>query len=78
MSSPHRVAYLELMQLLFETYSKQIDPMIEFIKNILPVTAVELKHPKRAKRYTAMQLITRNCRKSAEIAYRATVRAHAY
>ena len=32
MASPHRAAYLETMDLLFETYSRQIDPMIEFVK----------------------------------------------
>jgi thymidylate synthase ThyX len=78
MSSPHRVAYLELMRLLFETYSKQIDPMIEFIKNILPVTAVELKHPQTGQAMTYRDAADHpELQKSAEIAYRATVRAHA-
>ena len=32
MTSPHRAEYLEVMNLLFDTYSRQIEPIIEFVK----------------------------------------------
>jgi thymidylate synthase ThyX len=76
--SPHRNAYLEVMELLFDTYSSQLDPMIEFIRNRIPITSIEFKHPRTGE---ALQYKdTKNdgqLRKWAETAYRSTVRAHA-
>ncbi|MFQ5542107.1 MAG: FAD-dependent thymidylate synthase, partial [Candidatus Binatia bacterium] len=45
MASSHRADYLKVMNLLFETYSRQIDPMTEFVKNSLPIEEIELRHP---------------------------------
>ncbi|MEK6572655.1 MAG: FAD-dependent thymidylate synthase [Bacteroidota bacterium] len=78
LASPHRAAYHKVMNLLFETYSSQLDPMSEFIKNLLPITAVELKHPRTGE--TLLYKDTKNdqqLKKWAESAYRSTVRAHA-
>jgi thymidylate synthase ThyX len=78
MASPHANRYLEVMELLFHTYSSQLDPMIEFIKKLLPITAFELKHPQTGE--TLSYKDTKNndqLRKWAEAAYRSTVRAHA-
>jgi thymidylate synthase ThyX len=77
MASPHRVDYLEVMNLLFETYSRQIDPMTEFVKNSLPIEEIELRHPQTGGRlsYKEAQRDER-LKKWAETAYRSTVRAH--
>src|ERR1051325_7109445 len=45
MGSRHRDEYLAVMSLLFDTYSRQIDPMIEFVKRSLPIEGIELRHP---------------------------------
>jgi len=34
-----------VMNLLFETYAAQIEPMIEFVRHSLPIETVEWKHP---------------------------------
>jgi thymidylate synthase ThyX len=78
MDSPYREEYLEVMNTLFDTYSSQLDPMIRFIKNTLPITLVEFKHPRTGE--PLLYKDTRNddqLRKWAESAYRSTVRAHA-
>src|SRR5262245_10106406 len=78
MASRHRAAYLETLNLLFETYSRQIDPMIEFVKSSIPIEQIELRHPQTGEplRYGDAAKDER-LRKWAEIGYRATVRAHA-
>jgi thymidylate synthase ThyX len=78
MASPHRDAYLGLMHLLFDTYSRQMEPMLEFVARSLPIEQPEVRHPStgatmsysEAKQDPAV-------RRWAETAYRATVRAHA-
>ena len=78
MTSSHRDEYLEVMNVLFDTYSSQLDPMIGFIKNNLPITSIEFKHPRTGE--TVLYKDTKNdgqLRKWAEGAYRSTVRAHA-
>jgi thymidylate synthase ThyX len=78
MASPHREAYLDLMELLFETYSVQLDPMIEFIRTQLPIDTVELKHPKSGETFLYKDIRNdEQLKKWAEGAYRSTVRAHA-
>lgn len=78
MQSPHAEAYVNLMNLLFETYARQMEPMIEFVKNSLPITEIEFRHPS-----TGDPLRYRDCKKDSELiawaekAYRSTVRAHA-
>jgi thymidylate synthase ThyX len=77
MASSHRDEYLEVMNVLFDTYSNQLDPMIGFIKNILPITSIEFKHPRTGE--TLLYKDTKNddqLRKWVEGAYRSTVRAH--
>ena len=77
MASQHRAAYLEVMNLLFETYSRQIEPMNEFVKNSLPIEEIQLRHPQ-----TGGQLSYREAQQDerlkrwAETAYRSTVRSH--
>ena len=77
MASQHRTAYLEVMNLLFETYSRQIEPMNEFVKNSLPIEEIQLRHPQ-----TGGQLSYREAQQDerlkrwAETAYRSTVRSH--
>src|SRR6266705_1265317 len=78
MASPHGGGYLELMNLLFETYSRQIESMIEFVKGSLPVEEIELRHPQtgEALSYREAQKDER-LKRWAEGAYRSTVRAQA-
>jgi thymidylate synthase ThyX len=78
MASPHRDAYLEVMNLLFETYSKQMEPMLECVARSLPIEQLEVRDPTTGKAlpYTEAQKDQR-LRRWAETAYRATVRAHA-
>lgn len=78
MSSPYRDAYLAGMRLLFATYAAQMEPMIEFVKNSLPVEAVAWKHPQTGDPLTYKEASKdEQLRKWAETAYRATVRAQA-
>ena len=78
LASPHRHLYLDLMQLVFETYSNQLDAMIEFIKKRLPITTVELRHPKTGEAVLYKDIRNdEQLKKWAESAYRSTVRAHA-
>ncbi|HWP60425.1 MAG TPA: FAD-dependent thymidylate synthase [Candidatus Acidoferrales bacterium] len=78
MASKHREAYIETLNLLFETYSRQIEPMIEFVRNSLPIERMELRHPE-----TGEPLSYRDAKRNeslkrwADMAYRSTVRAHA-
>ena len=77
MASQHRTAYLEVMNLLFETYSRQIEPMNEFVKNSLPIEEIQLKHPQTGGQlsYQETQQDER-LKRWAETAYRSTVRSH--
>ncbi len=78
MASRHAAAYLEVMNLLFESYSRRMGPMIEFVKSSLPMEAIEVRHPQ-----TGAALSYREAEKDeklkkwAEGAYRSTVRAQA-
>lgn len=78
MASPHRDAFIDLMRLLFETYSRQIDPMINYVKGSLPIDQVELRHPQSGEGVTYKEAIKdERLKRWAETAYRSTVRAHA-
>lgn len=78
MASPHRDAFIDLMRLLFETYSRQIDPMIDYVKGSLPIDQVELRHPQSGEGVTYKEAIKdERLKRWAETAYRSTVRAHA-
>ncbi len=78
MGSSHREAYLRCMRHLFETYAAQIEPMIAFVRDSLPIDTVEWKHPQTGDplTYTDAQQ-DETLRRWAEGAYRSTVRAHA-
>ncbi len=76
--SRHGRAYRELMQLLFETYARQMKPMIEHVRRAVPLEDAELRHPA-----TGGTLTHAAARKDpalarwAESAYRSSTRAHA-
>src|SRR5581483_2080247 len=78
MASRHRDFYLEVMNLLFETYSKQMEPMLECVARSLPIEQLEVRDPVSGKAlpYDEAKRDDR-LRRWAETAYRATVRAHA-
>jgi thymidylate synthase ThyX len=78
MASRHRDAYLETMNLLFDTYSRQMEPMLASIAKTLPIEQLEVRDPTTGKAlaYADAQKDDR-LRRWAETAYRATVRAHA-
>lgn len=78
MQSSHAKAYLELMSLLFESYAHQMEPMIEFVKNNLPITEVEFRHPRTGEPLTFREMEDNPELKTwAEKAYRSTIRAQA-
>lgn len=78
MASKHSAKYLEVMNLLFETYARQMDPMIDFITSRLPVTEMSFKHPQTGEGLTYAD-IERDAelKKWAQTAYRGTIRAQA-
>jgi thymidylate synthase ThyX len=78
MASRHRDAYVETMNLLFDTYSRQMEPMLASIARVLPIEQLEVRDPTTGKTlaYADAQKDER-LRRWAETAYRATVRAHA-
>src|SRR6266850_3010543 len=78
MTSPHREAYLSVMQLLFATYAAEIEPMIAFVRESLPIETVEWKHPQTGEPLTYQEAgKDEQLRRWAETAYRSTVRAQA-
>jgi len=78
MASKHRDAYLEVMNLLFETYSKQMEPMLDFVARALPIEEVELRHPTTGNSLSYQEASKdEKLKRWAETAYRATVRAQA-
>src|SRR6185312_11963420 len=78
MASRHRDAYLEVMNLLFDTYSRQMEPMLASIAKALPIEQLEVRDPSSGKALAyADAKHDDRLRRWAETAYRATVRAHA-
>jgi thymidylate synthase ThyX len=78
MASAHRADYFELMNLLFDTYSRQIEPMIEFVKRSLPIEEVELRHPQGGEPLSYREAQEdEKLQRWAETAYRSTVRTQA-
>lgn len=78
MASAHATAYLKTMDLLFETYSSQIEPMIEFVKKSLPIEEIDLRHPQTGETVSYREAQRdEKLKKWAETAYRATIRAQA-
>jgi len=77
-ASRHRGQYLEVMQLLFETYSKQMEPMLEHVAGSLPIEQVEVRDPVSGRGLSYEEAARdERLKRWAETAYRATVRAHA-
>jgi thymidylate synthase ThyX len=78
MASRHSGEYLRVMNLLFETYSRQMEPLLECIGRSLPIEQLEVRDPTSGKpvSYDEAKRDER-LRRWAETAYRATVRAHA-
>jgi thymidylate synthase ThyX len=78
MASKHRQAYLEVMDILFDTYSRQMEPMLEFVARSLPIEQLEVRDPTSGKSLSYEEAKRdEKLRRWAETAYRATVRAHA-
>jgi thymidylate synthase ThyX len=78
MASRHRDRYVETMKLLFDTYSRQMEPMIESVARSLPIEQLEVRDPTTGKGVSYDQAKQdEKLRRWAETAYRATVRAHA-
>ncbi|HMA80067.1 MAG TPA: FAD-dependent thymidylate synthase [Candidatus Binatia bacterium] len=78
MASRHREAYLETMNLLFDTYSRQMEPMLASIAKALPIEQLEVRDPTTGKALAYAEAKNDDrLRRWAETAYRATVRAHA-
>ena len=78
MASKHRQAYLEVMNLLFDTYSRQMEPMLEFVAKSLPIEQLEVRDPTTGQPLSYDQAKQdEKLKRWAETAYRATVRAHA-
>ena len=78
MASRHRDAYLEVMNLLFETYSKQMEPMLDHVAGSLPIDQLEVRDPVSGKGLSYGDAAKDDrLRRWAETAYRATVRAQA-
>lgn len=78
MASSHRDAYLAGLRRLFETYAKQMEPMIAFMRRSLPIESVEWKHPQTGAPLTYKETASdARLRRWAEGAYRSTVRAQA-
>ena len=78
MASRHGSDYLRVMNLLFETYSRQMEPMLDCIGRALPIEQVEVRDPATGKPMSyADAKRDERLRRWAESAYRATVRAHA-
>ena len=78
MASRHRGAYLEVMNLLFETYSKQMEPMLDHVAQSLPIEQLEVRDPVSGKGLSYAEASKdERLKRWAETAYRATVRAQA-
>jgi thymidylate synthase ThyX len=78
MASRHRDGYLEVMNLLFETYSKQMEPMLKHVAQSLPIEQLEVRDPVSGKGLSYAEAAKdERLKRWAETAYRATVRAQA-
>ncbi len=76
-SSPHREAFLTLMDGLFSAYSAQMDPMLEGIRRLLPIEEVEVRHPASGEPLPWREVARdEELLKMAKRAYGATTRAH--
>ena len=77
-ASRHREAYLEVMNLLFDSYSKQMEPMLDHVAKSLPIEQLEVRDPVTGKSLSYGDTAKDDrLKRWAETAYRTTVRAHA-
>jgi len=78
MGSRHHDAYLAVMNLLFDTYAKQMEPMLDHVAKSLPIEQLEVRDPVSGKGLSYGEAAKdERLKRWAETAYRATVRAHA-
>jgi len=78
MASRHRDDYIAVMNLLFETYSTQMEPILDHVANTLPIEQLEVRDPVSGKGLSYADAAKDDrLKRWAETAYRATVRAHA-
>ncbi|MBM4261582.1 MAG: thymidylate synthase [Deltaproteobacteria bacterium] len=78
LASRHRENYLATMNLLFDTYSKQMEPMLDHVAKSLPIEQLEVRDPVSGKALSYAEAAKDDrLKRWAESAYRATVRAHA-
>ncbi len=78
MASRHRDRYVEVMNLLFETYSKQMEPTIAAVARSLPIEQLDVRDPATGRSLSYEEAKQdEKLKRWAETAYRATVRAHA-
>ena len=78
MASRHRDGYLRVMTSLFETYSRQMEPMLQHVARSLPIEQLEVRDPSSGRPLSYRDASKDDrLRRWAETAYRATVRAHA-
>lgn len=78
MASAHRDAYLDVMNRLFDAYSRQMEPMLGCVARSLPIEQLEVRDPVSGKGLSyADAAKDERLKRWAETAYRATVRAHA-
>lgn len=76
--SRHARDYLELMELLFGTYSRQMEPMIEHVRRAVPLARTEFRHPRTGDTVSYAEVRQdETLARWAETAYRSTLRAHA-
>ncbi len=78
LASRHRDRYLEVMDLLFDAYSRQMEPMLQFVARSLPIEQLEVRDPSSGQTLSYEDAKgDERLRRWAESAYRSTVRAHA-
>jgi thymidylate synthase ThyX len=76
-ASPHAGRYRALMTLLFDTYARQMEPMLAQVERSMPVESMEFTHPKTGETVRYRELTDEADRQWADRAHRAAVRAHA-
>jgi thymidylate synthase ThyX len=70
--------YRGLMERLFATYARQIDPLVAHISRSLPLESIEVRHPKTGEAVPWSEVArSPELSEAASRAHKATVRAHA-
>lgn len=76
--SRHAQDYHDLMERLFDAYSRQMEPMIAHVRKSLPLEETELRNPRTGATITyAEALRDKKLDRWAKTAYHSTIRAHA-